>query len=78
MLDHPCLEPGGLDQQRLAVDVEAADPRVQRPLDVDGDPGQAEAALLGAASSSEIHSISGLTSAVGGASARPGRRAAGA
>ena len=47
VLEDPRLEAGGLDHDRLAVDVEAADAGVQRPLDVHRDPRQAEAALLG-------------------------------
>ena len=47
VLEDPRLEPGCLDRDRLAVDVEAADPRMERALDVHRDPGQAEAALLG-------------------------------
>ena len=47
VLEDPRLEARGLEQDRLAVGVEAADAGVQRALDVDRDPRQAEAALLG-------------------------------
>ena len=47
MLEDAGLEPRGLDQERLTVDVAAADTSVQRALDVDRHPGQAEAAFLG-------------------------------
>ena len=66
VLEHARLQARGLDLDRLALGVAAADPRVQRALDVHRDPRQAEAALLGERrTSSESHSISGLTSAVG-------------
>ena len=46
MLDHACLEPRRLDQDRLPTLVLGADADVDRPFDVDEHPGQAEAALL--------------------------------
>ena len=51
---------------------------VDRPLDVDGDAGDRQAALLERLGSSLAHSISGLASAITGASARPCRPAAAA
>ena len=65
VLEHPRLEARGLDRDRLALDVEAADPRVQRPLDVDETRGRLRQPSSAIASSSESHSTSGLTSAVG-------------
>ena len=47
VLEHARLEAGGLDRERRAPSVVGADPGVKRPLDVDDDAGQAEAALLG-------------------------------
>ena len=47
VLEDAGLEAGGLDQERLTAHIAAPHPRVQRALDVDRDPGQAEAALLG-------------------------------
>ena len=38
VLEHARLEPRGLEQQRPALDVDAADAGVQRALDVDPDP----------------------------------------
>ena len=47
MLEDAGLQAGGLDQERLTVHIAAPHPRMQRALDLDRDPGQAEAALLG-------------------------------
>src|SRR5207244_9067384 len=47
MLQHARLETRRLDQDLLAKLVAAADARVQRAIDVNGDLRQAEAALLG-------------------------------
>ena len=46
VLQHPCLEAGCLDQQRLAPAVEPAHSGVQRALDVHRDAGDAQAPLL--------------------------------
>ena len=42
MLEDAGLEPGGLDRQGLAVDVQPADARVEGTLDLDRDPGKAQ------------------------------------
>ena len=47
VLDHARLEPGGLDDDLLAVLVQRAYADVHRPLDVDEHRRQAQAALLG-------------------------------
>ena len=69
VLEHPRLEAGRLDHQRLAAHVAATDAGVEGSLDVDADPGKAQASSSATASSSESHSISGLATAVGVASA---------
>ena len=46
VLEHARLEAGGLDRERRAVLVAAADAEVHEALDVDADAGDAEAALL--------------------------------
>ena len=46
VLDHARLEPGGLDHDRRAVLVARAHAHVDRPLDLDADAGEREAALL--------------------------------
>ena len=66
MLEDPRLEARGLDQERLAVDVDAADPRVaagapRRP----STRGRLRQPSSAVTTSSEIHSSSGLAIAVG-------------
>ncbi len=47
VLEDAGLEPRRLEQHRSAGEVDRGDPRVQGPLDVDDDVGEAQAALLG-------------------------------
>ena len=63
MLDHARLQARRLDQDRLAALVLRADPHVDRPLDLDADAGQPQAALLGGSFSLLAHSSTGFTSA---------------
>ena len=46
VLDHPGLEPGGLDHDPLPIRVKRPDPHVNRALNVDVHTREAEAALL--------------------------------
>ena len=79
VLEHARLEPEASISDRLAARVEAADPHVQRALDVDRDAGQAEAALLGGGHLLGEPLDLGVDDAPSAARrGRPGRRAAGA